>query len=172
VIHKVALVLSLTCLWACHAKEFSEQHSTEIQGDCYQTQFCVANNTMPVGSGVQDCIKLEDDGFNNASAEDQQSFLDAVGRCQGTVGCDYVVCATSTATVGWAGQNMPLLTYDCQQRVACNRDSGKMPGISAVDDCITQQSMAANSSTDLQATYAKMAADCPGMLSCAWLACH
>jgi hypothetical protein len=172
VIHKVAFVLSLACLTACHAKEFSEQHSSEIEGDCYQTQSCAANNTPPVGSAVQDCVSYEDDTFNHASASQQQYFLDAYDRCASAAGCNYVVCATSTATAGWAGQNMPLLTYDCQQRLACNIANGKAQSMTAVDECVTQQGNAANGSVDLQTTYAKMATDCNGLVSCAWLACN
>ena len=158
--------LTLLVLGACGTGKFSEDFSAEIQRDCIETVGCTQ-----VGQ-VESCIVAVGDSLNNARTSQQQFFVDAVYRCQGSRMCDWITCTQSTNATGYAATHVTQITYDCQQRAMCRISGGQTVTEDSVKKCIQETGNNLNTSPTDQAAFDARFARCSQQTGCSFGACQ
>ena len=158
--------LSLLTLGACTTGKFSDDFSSEIQRDCVETVGC----TM-MGE-ISTCVAGVGQSLDGAATAQQQFFVDAVYRCQGSAKCDWVNCVNSTNMGGYASAHLPQITYDCQQRTLCRMSSGQTTAPDAVNQCIQMTGNSLNADPSSQAAFDARYARCSSQAGCSWGACQ
>lgn len=160
------ICLTVLVLGACGTGRFSEDFSQEIQRDCIETVGCTQ-----IG-GVESCIAANGDLLNNARTSQQQFFVDAVYRCQGSSKCDWITCTQSTNATGYAATHIAQITYDCQQRAMCRISGGQTVTEDSVKQCIQQTGNNLNASPTDQAAFDARYARCGQQAGCSFGACQ
>lgn len=158
--------LSLLVLGACGTGKFSEDFSAEIQRDCIETVGCTQ-----VGQ-IESCINAVGDSLNGARTSQQQFFVDAVYRCQGSRMCDWVTCTQSTNAMGFAATHNAQITYDCQQRAMCRLSGGQPVTEDSVKQCIQTTGNSLNANPAEQASFEARFARCGQQAGCSYGACQ
>jgi hypothetical protein len=159
-------LLLLSSLAACTTGKFSEDFSTEIQRDCIETVGCTQ-----VGQ-IEGCIAAVGDYLNNAKTSQQQFFVDAVYRCEGSRMCEWVKCTQSTNATGPAASLNAEITYDCQQRSMCRLASGQPVATDAVNMCIQETGNRLNADPQEAANFQARYQRCSSMAACSFGACQ
>jgi 2-oxoglutarate dehydrogenase complex dehydrogenase (E1) component-like enzyme len=162
----ICFAASLLVLGACGQGKFSEDFSAEIQRDCIETVGCTQMGQ------VEGCITAVGDSLNGARTSQQQFFVDAVYRCEGSRMCDWVTCTQSTNATGYAATHLSQITHDCQQRAMCRISSGQPVTQDSVNDCIQQTGNNLNANPTEQANFDARNARCAGQAGCSWGACQ
>ena len=158
--------LSLLTLGACGTGKFYDDFSAEIQRDCIETVGC--NMT----GQVESCIAAVGQSLDEAKTSQQQFFVDAVYRCQGSRMCDWVNCTHSTNATGYAATHVQQITYDCQQRAQCRLMSNQPVSPDAVQQCVQETGNRLNASPTDQAAFDARYSRCQAQASCSWGACQ
>lgn len=158
--------LSLLMLGACTTGKFSDDFASEIQRDCIETVGCTGTGA------VESCISTVGSSLDSAKTSQQQFFVDAVYRCQGSLKCEWVNCAHSTNATGYAATHLQQITYDCQQRAMCRIASGQTVSEDSVDQCIQTTGNSLNANPASQPEYDAKYARCAAQAGCSWGACQ
>ncbi|HEY2736282.1 MAG TPA: hypothetical protein VGI70_19925 [Polyangiales bacterium] len=168
------LLVMIALLSGCKPSEFGQAHLNELTKDCTESLNCSAGGGLAASSGVTitDCVHAAGDRLDEAGEAAQQRFLDTVDRCESFQLCDYLSCTMNDPNSGWAGTHQPLITYDCQQIVACDIANHVSVPMTAVDDCVSQHSNQYNATTpDVQNAFEAKGTRCAAQMGCAWMAC-
>jgi hypothetical protein len=160
------ICMSVLTLGACTTGKFSDDFSSEIQRDCIETVGC--NMT----GQIETCIASVGESLDGAHTSQQQFFVDAAYRCQGSLKCDWVNCVQSTNASGFASSRLQQITYDCQQRAMCRLASGQTVSPDSVDQCVQMTGNQLNANPTDQANFDARFSRCSAQAGCSWGACQ